>query len=117
MNTFKGRVTDLELKKGNGKTGAWAVASFEVTEVDPKNTEYPEIARFEMFKNGEYLKYATGFGDDFPIGTLIEVEYQHKRSEYNKDGETKYFYKNTCWKVAKLQEEAVVTESEDDLPF
>jgi hypothetical protein len=110
MNTFRGRVTDSELKEGTGKSGEWAVVSVEVTEENPRNAEYPQIGRFEMFKSGEYLKYAKDFDKDHPIGTLVDVEFEFKRTSYTKDGEEKFFYKTTAFKFAKVEET-------DDVPF
>lgn len=122
MGTFRGRVTDSTLKEPTKKQKqGWAVVSVEVTETDPRNPDYPQIGMFEMFKNGEYLKYATEFADKFPVGTLVDVEYEFKRTSYEKDGEEKFFYKTTAFKFEKVESDTEEylneTAAESDPPF
>ena len=115
MQVFRGTITNVWDVKSKDD---WAAVDFEVTELEPNNPDYPQIAKFGMFKKGEYVKYAESFANDFPIGTEVEVEFNFKRSSYQRDGEEQFFYSLGAWKVTKLQEaETSEAEAEDPLPF
>lgn len=125
MGTFKGIVTKVTLKQGTSAKGDWANASVEVTEENPNNPEYPQVGLFDLFKNGEHIKYALEFEKNNPIGTVVEVEYNHKKQDYtDRQGNEKSFYSTPAWKIQKVvgatntqQAETFVAEGDDDLPF
>ncbi len=103
MNKFKGTITSVNLKKGTSTKGDWASVEFEVTESNPENQEYPQIGLFDMFKNGDNIKYATGFEETYPIGTEVNVEFHLKKNTYTKkDGTQGAFYKTSCWRCEKV---------------
>jgi len=128
---FKGRITEIsQIKVGKTKNGEdWASVDFEITESEPNNPEYPQIALFSFFKSGEYFKYANEFNDFNKLGDEVIVEYNFKCNKYAKkdgSGEGK-FYKVECWKLTKVTEQNVeqaevisrtATNDEDSsLPF
>lgn len=122
---FTGRITDVGvLQSGIGKTEKpWA--SIEVVVEDEE--QYPNSAVFKLFKNGDNVKYAESFTADYPIGTLVEVEFNLKAKKYNE----RFFQELSIWKISKKTEVGVVVESKatteestpviveegDDLPF
>ena len=57
MSEFTGRITEIStIKNGKTKKGDdWASLDFEVTESNPNNPDYPQIALFSFFKSGEYF--------------------------------------------------------------
>jgi len=129
MGEFKGRITEISTIK-TGKTKKdddWASLDFEITESEPNNELYPQIALFSFFKMGEYFKFANDFNDFYKLGDEVVVEYNFKLNKYTKkDGTEGKFYKNDCWKLQKVTEETVqnaevvqTTDSNepDDLPF
>lgn len=103
---FKGKITQVkevrELKNG-------ASIDFEVTESEPRNADYPQIALFNMYKGNEYIKYVNDFKENSPEGSLVEVEFNMKKSTYTKDDEERSFYSNSVFKVEVLEKV--------DLPF
>lgn len=132
---FTGNITDIRTPRG-GTTdkGEWANAEFEVTESNPQNPQYPQVALFDFFKNGEYLKYAKDFETYYPLGTEVKVEFNLKKNTYTKpDGNVANFYKTSAWRVNKVdlsveQGAAIVDanfepaedlqeEEDDNLPF
>ena len=126
---FKGRITEIsKIKTGKTKKGDdWASVDFEVTESEPNNPDYPQIALFSFFKSGEYFKYANEFNNFNKLGDEVIVDYNFKCNKYTKkdgSGEGK-FYKNDCWKLNKVTEETIQdsdqkplgNENPDDLPF
>ena len=129
---FKGKITSIStVKTGKTKKGDdWASLDFEVTESEPNNQDYPQIALFSYFKSGEYFKYANEFKDNNKLGDEVNVEFNFKCQVYTKkdgSGEGK-FYKNECWKIEKLVTGAeplapvaplqTLAEKDDDLlPF
>lgn len=131
--TFTGRLTEiLTPRVGTTKKGEWANVEFEVTESNPQNELYPQIAKFDFFKNGENVKFAKDFGNYHKVGDTVIVSFNLKRNEYtNKDGELVKFYKTSAWKVEKqsvdigsvpLSEQAFepagdLNDDKDDLPF
>jgi len=126
MAEFKGKITEIsEIKQGEKNGKPWASLDFEVTESEPNNPTYPQIAMFGYFKNGDYTKYAAEFNNNFKVGDEVKVEYNFKCIKYQKDGEDRKFYKTECWKVEKTelqdtqfeQTTNVNTEEPDDLPF
>lgn len=121
MNKLTGNITSVKVKQGTTTQGDWASVEFEVVESNPENPQYPQIALFDMFKNGEHIKYATDFEQMNPIGTEVSVEYNHKKNTYTKkDGTEGAFYKTSAWKVEKVgdaQPTQQVEAEDDDLPF
>jgi hypothetical protein len=128
--TFTGNITEIQdVKTGTSKAGnEWASATFEVTEANPKNPDYPQIALFDFFKSGEYLDMAKDFKNKFKLGETVTVYFNFKKNEYTKDGQTRAFYKTSAWKIDKLSKGVPapdqafepagnLNEAEDDLPF
>ena len=127
---FTGKITEIsKVKVGKTKKeDDWASLDFEVTESNPHNELYPQIALFSYFKMGEYVKMASEFSHK--VGDEVNVDFNFKCQKYTKkdgSGEGK-FYKTECWKVDKVQESQVeeysnydvsdLKEAEpDDLPF
>lgn len=128
---FTGKITEIKkVRTGETSKGEWANAEFEVTESNPANENYPQIALFDFFKNGEYVNHAKEFKKNFKVGDEVTVHFNLKKNSYEKDGETKSFYKTSAWKIDKLQGANVPPpdqafepatdlneEDYDDLPF
>lgn len=128
---FEGTITEIrEPRTGTTEKGEWANVEFEVTELNPNNTLYPQVGLFDMFKNGEHTKFAKDFKNFNPVGTNVRVEFNLKKNEYTKaDGSLAKFYKTSAWKVEKLEGSSVAPmeafepagdlneEDHDDLPF
>ena len=121
---FEGKITEIETPRtGTTDKGEWASVSFEVTELKPQNPQYPQIGLFDMFKNGEYLKYAKDFKTYYPIGTAVKVEFNLKKNEYTKpDGTPAKFYKTSAWKIEKVESQSYpnsqdLPQEESDFPF
>ena len=128
---FEGKITEIETPRtGATEKGEWASVSFEVTELNPQNADYPQVGFFDMFKNGEYLKYAKDFKTYYPLGTSVKVEFNLKKNEYTKkDGTPAKFYKTSAWKIEKLDakeqtepfekisDEEMNYDDNDSLPF
>lgn len=104
MSTFNGKITEIsDIRTGTNNGKEWASLEFEVTELNPNNPQYPQIGLFGYFKNGEYVKYAKEFKDNFKTGDEVTVDFNLKRIDYQKDGEDKKFYKTEAWRVTKLE--------------
>ena len=125
---FTGKITEIrEIKTGTTKKGDdWASLDFEVTESNPHNPDYPQIALFSFFKSGEYMKFAKDFNEYFKLGDEVNVDFNLKCQKYTKDNVEKKFYKTECWKLEKAevaQEQKLETTNDvndsepDDLPF
>ena len=132
---FTGTITEIRTPRtGTGQKGEWANAEFEVTESNPQNELYPQVALFDFFKNGEFLKFAKDFSTYYKLGDTVKVEFNFKANEYtNKEGKQVKFYKTSAWKIEKLdagveQAAAVINavfepatdlkeDEQDDLPF
>ena len=102
---FTGRISEIKpVRTGSGSKGEWANAEFEVTELHPQNENYPQVALFDFFKNGEYLDHAKLFAERNKIGDQVTVHFNFKKSTYQKkDGSGEgVFYKTTAWKIDKL---------------
>jgi hypothetical protein len=101
---FKGRVINVgTLQSGVGKEGnEWA--SIEVVVED--EAQYPNSAVFKLFKNKENVKYVKSFTSDYPIGTLVEVDFNLKSKEYN----GKFYNELSIWKIMKLAETGTVVQ-------
>lgn len=101
---FTGRITEIqEPRTGTTEKGEWANVEFEVTESNPQNADYPQIGKFDFFKNGEHVKYARDFKNYYSLGDEITVEFNLKRNEYTKhDGTPARFYKTSAWKINKV---------------
>lgn len=120
---FTGKITEIRnVRTGEGDKGEWANVEFEVTESDPQNENYPQVALFDYFKNGEYVDMAKKFSEQNNIGDEVTVHFNLKKSIYQKrdgSGEAS-FYKTSAWKVEKLNSEGVNTyntDKHDDLDF
>jgi hypothetical protein len=114
--SFTGRLSEIkEVKTGEGQKGEWAAIDFEVTE---DSAEYPQIALFSMFKNGEHIKFAKDFNNFYKEGDIIKVEFNFDKSVYTKkDGSGKgVFYKNSAWKITKIMDAFPVNEASDLIP-
>lgn len=120
--SLQGKVTWIgEPVTGEGKKGDWARRDFVIKEVID---EYPQSAKFTLFKSGEYLEYAT---DKFQlnVGDLATVEFSLENREY----EGNQYTNLKAFKVtrdeagsateATPQEEpsTIGEEEESDLPF
>jgi len=131
---FTGKITEIrEPRIGTSTKGEWASVEFEVTELKPQNSDYPQVALFDMFKNGDYTKYVKDFKAYYPLGTPVSVQFNLKKNEYtNAQGELRSFYKTSAWKVEKIEESnstpqgspseafepaGKLNEEKDDLPF
>lgn len=97
---FTGKISQInKVRTGTGAKGEWANAEFEVTE---QKDQYPQIALFDFFKNGEYVAQAKNFEKNFKVGDEVTVYYNHKKNEYTKkDGTQAAFYKTSAWKIEK----------------
>jgi|TARA_R110000868_G_scaffold191982_1_gene436247 hypothetical protein len=105
---FKGQLIKIEeIKTGASDTGEWASASFILKEFNPSNAQYPQIVKLDMFKNGEYVKYAKDFEQYYKVGDIVEASYNFKATKYldKKDNSTKAFYSISCWKLEKVSED------------
>lgn len=131
---FTGTITEIRgVRTGTSKKGnEWANATFEVTEGNPSNPDYPQIALFDFFKSGEYLDMAKDFKNKYKVGETVTVHFNLSKNTYEKDGETKAFYKTSAWKIDKLSKDSgnvpppdqqfepasdLNDEDYDDLPF
>lgn len=114
--TLKGKVTAhggvREFKVKNDDA-----ASTEIV-VEETGVEYPQRGVFELMKVGEYIKYVTQAEADFPVGSLVEVEFNLSTNS-TKDG--RFFPKLRIWKITKLQgadnNQQQVQGVDDDLPY
>lgn len=124
---FRGLITNiLPSVTGDSGKGAWGKREFVVQET---SGEYPNSAKFTLFKVGEYLQYAT---DKFPHkkGDEVEVEFAFKTREHNGN----YYTSLDVFRINKLSgesnhqppqqqaptpvaEPADMSDEEDDLPF
>lgn len=123
---FTGNISEIRpVRSGEGKNGEWANVEFEVTESNPQNASYPQIALFDHFKSGEHVKYAKDFPIFYKIGDEVEVEFNLKKTVYQKkDGSGEgAFYKTSAWKVTKTKgittndNESQIPDNKDDMPF
>lgn len=125
---FNGTITEVRKPRlGTTEKGEWASVEFEVTEKNPQNPQYPQVGLFDMFKNGDHVKFAKDFENFNPLGTEVNVHFNLKKNEYtNAKGEPAKFYKTSAWKVEKVgnentqpQQEAPKLEEdfEEPLPF
>ncbi|MGB0896862.1 MAG: DUF3127 domain-containing protein [Flavobacteriaceae bacterium] len=124
--TFTGTITEIRTPRtGVGQKGEWANVEFEVTELNPQNSEYPQLVLFDFFKNGEYLKYAKEFENYYKLGDNVTVHFNFKANEYtNANNELVKFYKTSAWKIEKLEgvtqafePAGDLNEPKDNLPF
>jgi len=92
---FTGRITNVGvLKTGIGKENKeWA--SIEVV-VEETEGQYPNSAVFKFFKNGDNVKYAKSFHTDFPIGAVVDIEFNMKAKAH----EGKYYQELSVWKIS-----------------
>lgn len=111
MSNFKmkGVVTNVQdpVTGDSQKTGDWARRDFIVEQT---GVEYPNTAKFTMYKVGENVKFALG---SFPCkeGDEVEVEFNIKTNE-NKGN---YFCNLNVWKVDVLNE-ANTSQSNQEFP-
>lgn len=85
------------LQSGVGKENKeWASIEVVVEEIEG---QYPNSAVFKLFKNGENVKYAKSFATDYPIGTVVDIEFNMKAKEYN----SKYYQELSVWKISKSE--------------
>lgn len=119
---FTGNITEIrKIREGSGNSGDWANVEFEVTESNPQNENYPQVALFDYFKNGEYIDMAKKFDQQNKVGDEVTVYFNLKKSSYQKkdgSGEAS-FYKTSAWKVIKSegQEGCQNDDDDDNLPF
>lgn len=119
--TFKGQIVSAEdAATGEGKKGPWAKRVFVVKET---KSDYPQKAKFTLFKTGEYMDYAT---TKFPeVGSEVEVEFNLKLVEGVSDRTDKpySFQELSAWKVINTGNRSLSTPSNEyeeydsDLPF
>ena len=111
---FIGKITSIgETRTGTSQKGEWANVEFEVTE---DVNQYPNIALFSMFKNGEHVKYAKDFNNYYKVGDLVKVEFNMGRRDYQKkDGTAGVFYQNSVWKLTKMSGSEVQQENDESL--
>lgn len=128
---FTGLLSQInETRIGETSKGKWAKAEFEVTESNPKNEKYPQIALFDYFKNGEHVRIAEEFDKKFKVGDEVTVKFNLNKTVYTKkDGSEGTFYKTSAWMVSKINNNDnsdknagvenidVVIDDDDDFPF
>lgn len=121
---FRGTIKDVgEVKEGTLKSGTqWANIEFVVEE---QKDQYPQVGVFKQMKTGENVKYIHGFANQYPIGTVVDVEFNLKGSEYK----GKYYANLDAWKITKVEgnftgvtnanvaNPAIPVEQDEDLPF
>ena len=113
---FKGRITNVgTLSTGVGKEGKeWA--SIEVIVED--EGQYPNSAVFKLFKNGDNVKYAKSFSIDYPIGTLVNIEFNMKAKEWkDPQGKVKFFQELSIWRIAKDEGSGTVQSHVESTPY
>ena len=131
--TFTGKITEIRTPRtGTTQKGEeWANAEFEVTETNPQNEAYPQIAFFDFFKMGEYLSLAKDFESKNKVGDVVTVHFNFKANTYvNKENKEVKFYKTSAWKIEKQEQSNtpkpndsfepagdLKQEEHDDLPF
>lgn len=96
---FAGRLTDVKQVKEHSKGKS---IHFELTE---DGVQYPNVALFSMYKPDEYEHVVDQFTEKHPIGTMIEVEFNMKRNDWDKNGEIVPIYSNQVWKFSKIEED------------
>lgn len=113
---FTGRVSRIgETKSGEGTKGPWTSTNFLVEE----EGEYPNSIVFSAFNKQEMV-------DKLTIGSLVDVSYNAKHSEY----EGKLYNSMNVWKIEFKDGENVTntptqttsaktvkSQVDDDLPF
>ena len=115
--TFKGKIVSAEEPRtGQGQKGAWASRKFVVEE---QGVEYPQKGQFSLFKNGDYVEYATS---KFPkVGSEVEVEFNLKLVEgtNSKTGKPYSIQDLSVWKLNVIGESnsSEYQEDDSDLPF
>ncbi len=120
---FIGKITSVsEVKTGVSKTGKeYASVNFEMKE---SGVDYPQVALFSLYKDGEYKKQVEDFLKYNPIDSTRKVTFKMKKSEYKKqDGTESAFYSNSVWKLEKVDVANEAPEypeedvNPDDIPF
>jgi hypothetical protein len=126
---FKGKISEIfETRGGETAKGEWASVSFELTEFNPQNEQYAQKIKLDMFKNGEYVKYAKDFNQYYKVGDVVEASYNFKKQDYtNKQGQASSFYGVACWKLEKanvdshqsqpVSQDVAPSGDKDGLPF
>lgn len=119
--TFKGKIVSAEEPRtGEGNKGAWASRKFVIEE---QGAEYPQKGQFSIFKNGDYVEYAT---TKFPpVGSEVEVEFNLKLVEgkSQKTGKPYSIQDLSVWKLNVISGGSHSTpsnefeEDDNDLPF
>lgn len=105
MQVFKGKIIGIETPRV-AEDGSWASVSFILKEFNPSNEQYAQIVKMDMFKNGEYVKYAKDFEQYYKVGDVVEASYNFKANKYvNKENKTVAFYSVGCWKLEKVSED------------
>lgn len=126
MGVFQGVIIKTEKKEGESAKGSWASVSIEIEENMPQNPQYPECGKFEFFKNGDKVHFAADFEQYYPLGSLVEIHYNHKKNTYQDktSGEDKSYFSLSAWKILMLEKPSTFqaeagqeTEADDDLPF
>ena len=104
-NTFTGKITEINTPRtGTTEKGEWAKTEFEVTELNPNNENYPQVAFFDFFKNGEHVKFAKDFKTYYKLNDVVTVHFNFKKNEYTKaDGTPAKFYNTAAWKIEKVE--------------
>jgi hypothetical protein len=102
---FKGKLISFETPRyGETDKGLWASVSFILEELNPANASYAQQVKLDMFKNGEYFKYAKDFEKYNKIGDVLEASYNFKVQDWtDNQGVTKTFGKVECWKLEKVE--------------
>ena len=120
---FIGKITSVsEVKTGVSKTGKEYVSvNFEMKE---SGVDYPQVALFSLYKDGEYKKQVEDFLKYNPIDSMRKVTFKMKKPKYKKqDGTESAFYSNSVWKLERVDVANEAPEypeediNPDDIPF
>lgn len=114
MFTLKGKLVSASAPKtALGKNKDGAARDFIVKEVD---TEYPQKAKFNIYKSGDYAQYVT---DKFPKkGSLVEVSFSLNLRDYQKGDKEYQIQELRAFKLQVINSnQGGGSPEDDDLPF
>lgn len=103
MPRLRAVINDSELFEGtlNRSGEPYAVREFKATESNPENPNHPQVAKFSLFKKGEYIKFAT---TEFPpVGSIVDIEFNLKLKEgVGNNGKAYAINQLQCWSVKTI---------------
>ena len=93
MAIFRGKITQIgEVKSGTSAGGkVWSMVEFNVSEVNPKNAQYPEGARFTNMTADNFIKFNK-------VNDVVDVEYSLSLRESG----GKYYMSAKAFKITKV---------------